>query len=264
MTGRKLMIWAAVLAVMLASALFWNNGRNRHNADGYAPVVLAASSLQQALEAAADQWVQQGHPRPVLSFAASSALARQIETGAPADLFFSADEDWMDKIAAKQLIVPETRATLLRNHLVLIGAKGDARSITLSKGAPLGTLLGSGRLAVADTATVPAGKYAKAALQSLGLWQDVAARLAPAENVRAALALVERGQAPLGIVYATDAKASDKVRVLATFPDASHPPIRYPIARLAASHSPDAEAFRHYLMSDAARQIFTRYGFEAN
>lgn len=262
MTGRKIIAWVIALAVLLAGALVWTDGRNRHEANTSAPIVLAASSLQQALEAAADQWAQQGHARPVLSFAASSALARQIEAGAPANLFLSADEDWMDKIAAKQLIVADSRVTLLRNHLVLIGAKDDKRSIALTNGTPLGTMLGSGRLAVADTAAVPAGKYAKAALQSLGLWPDVANRLAPAENVRGALALVERGQAPLGIVYATDAKASGKVRVLGVFPDVSHPPIRYPVARLAASRSADAEAFRQFLMSNTARQIFTRYGFE--
>jgi molybdate transport system substrate-binding protein len=262
MTGRKLITWAVILTAVLAGGLFWNGSHNRRQTNRSVPIVLAAASLQQAIEAAADQWAQQGHARPVLSFSASSALARQIEAGASADLFLSADEDWMDKIAAKQLIVPESRVTLLRNHLVLIGAKDDARSIALTKGAPLRAMLGDGRLAVADTAAVPAGKYAKAALESLDLWRDVAARLAPAENVRAALALVERGQAPLGIVYATDAKASDKVRVLGVFPDASHPPIRYPMARLAASRSLDAEALRQFLISRAARKIFIRYGFE--
>jgi molybdate transport system substrate-binding protein len=231
------------------------------------PLVFAAASLQESLTAAADAWARQGHPRPVLSFAASSALARQIEAGAPADLFLSADEAWMDALAAKGLLRGATRVSLLGNRLVLIAPRSSpmrssATRLVIAPGFPLGQALGrDGRLAVADPAAVPAGKYAKAALTSLGVWPSVAARLAPAENVRAALAFVERGEAPLGIVYETDARASGKVRVVGRFPPGSHPPIAYPLATLRASRHPDAEAFRRFLASPAGRAIFRRYGF---
>lgn len=217
------------------------------------PVVLAAASLQEALSAAADAWAVGGHPAPVLSFAGSSALARQIEQGAPADLFISADEAWMDTLERQGLLRPGTRADLLSNRLVLVAPKGSAARGLAD--------LGDGRLALADPDAVPAGKYAKAALEHLGQWQGVADRIASAENVRAALALVERGEAPLGIVYATDAMASGKVRVVLTFPADSHPPIVYPVAILAASSNPDAAALRAFLASPEAQAIFARHGF---
>jgi molybdate transport system substrate-binding protein len=227
-----------------------------------APLVLAAASLQESLNAAADAWVRSGHPRPALSFAASSTLARQIEAGAPADLFASADEEWMDALAAKKLIVPGTRTDLVGNRLVVIELLGRATVIPRS-GARLARVLGAGPLAMADPDSVPAGKYGKAALVGLGAWNGVASHVVRAENVRAALALVERGAAPFGIVYLTDAKASAKVRVAGVFPASSHPLIRYPIARLSRSANPEAERFRRFLLSPRGRAIFTRFGFTA-
>lgn len=217
------------------------------------PVVLAASSLQESLEQVGKAWAAEGHAAPVLSFAASSALARQIEQGAPADLFLSADEEWMDTLESQNLLRSGTRGDILTNRLVLVGKKGGTvRSLAD---------LGDGKLALADPGAVPAGKYAKAALESLGQWQAVEAKVVPAENVRAALALVERGEAALGIVYATDALASDGVDVLETFPETSHPPIRYPAAVLAGSKHSDAAAFLAFLGSDKAGQIFAKHGF---
>nr|WP_256731423.1 molybdate ABC transporter substrate-binding protein [Sphingomonas sp. dw_22] len=223
-----------------------------------APLVLAAASLQESMNAAADAWARKGHPRPVLSFAASSALARQVAAGAPADLFVSADEPWMDDVERRGLIVAGTRAPFLGNRLVLVTPRSNPANVALGN---LAAALGNGRLAMADPDSVPAGKYGKAALEKLGLWSAVAPKVVRAENVRAALAFVERGAAQYGVVYLTDARASPKVRVAATFPADSHSPIRYPLARLKASTSPDAEPFRAFLLSREGRSIFTRFGF---
>lgn len=224
------------------------------------PLVLAASSLQEAMTAAARAWGARGHRAPVLSFAASSALARQIATGAPADLFVSADQAWMDEVAAKRRIVPATRATLLGNRLVIVAAAGNPVRVPLAPAA-LARVLGAGPLAMADPDSVPAGRYGRAALTALGVWRQVQPHIVAAENVRAALALVERGAAPLGIVYATDARAAPAVRIAGVFPERTHPPITYSLARLVASTSPDAEGFRRFLLSPPARAIFVRYGF---
>lgn len=228
------------------------------------PLVFAAASLQESLNAAARTWARQGHEPPVLSFAASSALARQIEAGAPADLFLSADEQWVDYVAARGFVRPGSRATLLSNRLVLIAPAQRRVAIRIARGAPLAQALGNGRLAIADPAAVPAGRYARAALQNLGLWPSIEHRLIPADNVRSALAFVERGEAPLGVVYATDALASRKVRVVGIFPATSHPRIRYPVALLKGGTSADAEPFRRFLLSPAGRAIFARFGFIAN
>lgn len=227
------------------------------------PLVLAAASLQESLSAAATAWSTKGHPKPVLSFAASSALARQIGAGAPADLFISADEPWMDYVATQGMVISGTRVSFLANQLVLIAPVGSNIRLKIKPGFPLSQALGAGRLAMADPDAVPAGKYGKAALEKLGVWPAVANKLALATNVRAGLALVERGEAPLGIVYATDAKASAKVGVVGAFPANSHPPITYPVARLKASTNPDAEAFRRFLISREGKAIFVRYGFLA-
>lgn len=229
--------------------------------EGQGPVVLAAASMQESLQAVADEWAQEGHAAPVLSFAASSALARQVEQGAPADLFVSADEEWMDTLEQQNLLKPASRATLLGNSLVLVAPASSTVTVDFADPGSFPAALGKGPLAIADPAAVPAGKYGKAALESLNLWQAAEGFLAPAENVRAALALVERAEAPLGIVYGTDAKAAPKVKVVATFPVSSHPPIRYPVAVLASSTNPDAEAFRVFLTSAKAQAIFARYGF---
>jgi molybdate transport system substrate-binding protein len=225
------------------------------------PLVLAAASLQEALNAAADAWAAKGHPRPVLSFAASSALARQVEAGAPADLFISADEEWMDHLAQAGRLKPGTRQDFAGNALVLIAPTAQAHRITIRPAFPLAFALGNGRLATGAVDSVPAGRYAKQALTALGVWPQVASRIAGAESVRAALALVARGEAPLGIVYATDANAEPRVKIVGTFPESSHEPIRYPLALLTASASPEAEPFRRFLLGPETRAILLRYGF---
>ena len=225
------------------------------------PLVLAAASLQEAMSDAAKVWASRKHAQPVLSFAGSSALARQIEAGAPADLFVSADEEWMDHVAAKGRLKPGTRAPFLRNQLVLIAPASSRATLRITRNFPLARALGTGRLAMADPVAVPAGKYGRQALTKLGVWSSVQGRIAPAENVRAALLLVERGEVPFGIVYATDARASRKVRIVGTFPSASHAPITYPIATLKASKHPEAEAFRRFLLSREGKAIFARRGF---
>lgn len=228
------------------------------------PLVLAAASLQESLNTAADRWAAQGHPRPVISFAGSAQLARQIESGARADLFISADEEWMDHVAAKGLIRRGTRVSFLNNRLVLIAPAGSNLRLAIGPRMPLARALGDGRLAMADPASVPAGKYGREALTNLGVWQGVAQKVARAENVRAALALVRRGAAPLGIVYATDARADGGVKVVGTFPATSHTPITYPVATLAASRHRNAEAFRHFLTGAQGKAIFRSFGFGAN
>lgn len=224
------------------------------------PLVLAAASLQESLNAAADAWARLGHARPVLSFAASSALARQIAAGAAADLFVSADAPWMDDVERRGLIVAGSRANLVGNRLVVVQ---PARARPVAASVPLGRLLAQGRVALADPGSVPAGRYAQASLTRLGVWQSVAPRVVRGENVRAALALVERGAAEWGVVYATDARASRHVRAVRMLPANSHPPIRYPVARLRTSASGEAEGFRRFLLSGAGKAIFARFGFTA-
>jgi molybdate transport system substrate-binding protein len=197
----------------------------------------------------------------VISFAASSALARQAAAEAPADLFVSADEEWMDDLQRRGLLVPGTRADLLGNRLVIVETMGLRGMIARTEG-PFRALTRD-RVAIADPDSVPAGRYARAALTNMRLWSAVEPHVVRAENVRAALALVERGAVHQGIVYATDARASQRVRIVAVFPANSHPPIRYPIARLKASVSPDAEGFRRFLLSREGKAIFARFGFSA-
>ncbi len=225
------------------------------------PVVLAAASLQESLNAAADAFSRKGHPRPVISFAGTSALARQVVAGAPADLFFAADAEWMDYLAARKMVKPGSRSDLLTNRLVLIAPKSSALRLTISPRFQLAKALGTGRLAMADPDAVPAGIYGKAALSRLGVWPAVQARITRSENVRAAMMLVSRGEAPLGIVYATDALAEPAVRVVGVFPPTSHAPIVYPLATLARSANPEAEAFRRFLNSAEGKAVFRRYGF---
>jgi len=225
--------------------------------------IFAAASLTDALRAQAAAWQARGNSAPRLSFAASSALARQIEQGAPADLFLSADEPWMDYLQRRDLIVSASRVSTLGNALVLIAPIQGAGAVTLSRDTDLAARLGpAGRLATGDPAHVPVGRYAQAALEWMGQWQALAPRLARAENVRSALLLVERGEAPLGIVYATDAAASQQVRVVGTFPAASHPPISYPFAitRRAAGDA-RASDFLAFLTDPAAEPVWTRFGF---
>ncbi|RZA36849.1 MAG: molybdate ABC transporter substrate-binding protein [Lysobacteraceae bacterium] len=225
--------------------------------------VFAAASLKESLDEAVLEYRRQTGQAVRVSYAASSALARQIEQGAPADVFVSADLDWMDYLQQRKLIDPTTRRNLLGNTLVLIApAKGHARTVSLQPGVDLLPLLGKkGRLALALTASVPAGKYARASFTSLGVWKSLEPRVAEAENVRAALMLVARGEAPLGVVYGSDARAEPAVRVVATFPGKSHPPIVYPVARRSASVNPQASAFIHWLATPAAQSIFRKHGF---
>jgi molybdate transport system substrate-binding protein len=196
------------------------------------------------------------------SFAASSALAKQIEQGAPADVFISADLQWMDYLGERKLIKSDTRVNLLGNKLVLI-ASADSRltNVTIGDGFDIAKLAGDGRIAVADTKSVPAGLYAKAALEKLGAWKTAEPKLARAENVRATLAFVARGETPIGIVYETDAKVEPKVKVIGTFPDTSHPPIIYPVAATAESKKAGVAQYLDFLRTPASKAIFEKYGF---
>lgn len=225
--------------------------------------VFAAASLKESLDAATDAYTAATGQAVQVSYAASSALARQVAQGAPADVFLSADTEWMDWLQQRSLIDPASRTDLLGNTLVLIAPEDrEAAPVALAPGIDLLPWLGDdGRIALAMPASVPAGKYAKAALQSLGQWEALAPHVAEAENVRAALLLVARGETPLGVVYGSDARAEPRVRVLATFPDDTHPAIVYPVARIAASPHPAAGNFIAWLQSGQADAIFLARGF---
>lgn len=224
-----------------------------------ATIVFAAASLTDSLRAVAEAYKARTGRTVTLSFGASSALARQIEQGAPASVFFSADTDWMDYLERKTLIASASRRTLLGNRLVLIGS-GDSKPLTIAPHFPLAQALGDGRLALADPASVPAGRYGKAALMALDVWDSVAGKVAPAENVRVALEYVARGEAPYGIVYATDARVAPQVRIIGTFPQDSHPPIIYPVA-LTRTATAAARDFLVFLAGREARAIFRKAGF---
>jgi molybdate transport system substrate-binding protein len=224
-------------------------------------VVFAAASLKNAIDDIKTQYERETGKHITISYAASPTLAKQIEAAAPADIFISADLDWMNYLDERKLIKPGSRVDLLGNSIVLIAPANSTASITIGPNFPLASLLGSGRLAMADPNSVPAGKYGKAGLEKLGVWTAVADRIAPAENVRAALLLVSRGECPLGIVYRTDAAADPGVKVIATFPPDTHPPIIYPMALVASSTTPDAEAFATNLRSPSAAQLFEKQGF---
>ena len=224
--------------------------------------VFAAASLKESLDEAAAAYQQASGHELRVSYAGSSALARQVEQGAPADAFISADLDWMDYLDKRGLIDPATRNNLLGNTLVLIAPASSRQSpIVLQPGVDLLPALGSGRIALALTSSVPAGKYAKSAFETLGIWNALQPRVAEAENVRAALLLVARGETPLGVVYGSDARADARVKVLATFPANTHPAIVYPIAKIKASRHPDAAGFIAWLQGDAASAIFRKHGF---
>ena len=228
---------------------------------GAGPVVFAAASLKNAMDDAAGLWASSGHAAPKLSFAASNTLEQQIAQGAPADLFFSADTDWMDAAQKAGLIKDGTRVDLLGNEIVLVAPKDSAVIVDVHPGFDLARALGGGRLAVGNVDAVPAGRYGKAALEKLGAWDGVKDHLAQAESVRAALAFVARGEAPLGVVYATDAAAEPKVKVVGTFPADSHPPIVYPVALTKDAASPQAAPFLLFLRGAKAAEIFKAQGF---
>jgi molybdate transport system substrate-binding protein len=224
-------------------------------------LVFAAASLKNALDEVDGLFDQKTGQKIKVSYAASSALAKQIEAGAPADIFVSADLDWMDYVAQKSLIKPETRANLLGNKIVLIAPAASTLQLKIAPGFALAPALGDRRLAMADPASVPAGKYGKAALEALGVWATVADKVAPAENVRAALLLVSRGETPLGIVYETDAAADRNVRIVDRFPASTHPAIVYPIAVTRSSSNPGVADYLAFLKSSAARSAFEKQGF---
>jgi molybdate transport system substrate-binding protein len=224
-------------------------------------VVFAAASLKNALDAANAQWQTDTGKKAVISYAASSALAKQIEQGAPASVFISADLEWMDYLAKKDLIDQASRSNLLGNRLVLIVPKGKASPLEIKKGFDLAKIVGEGRLAVGQVESVPAGKYAKTALTNLGAWDSVAGKLAQTENVRAALALVSREEAAAGIVYQTDTAADKTVEIIGTFPEDSHPPIIYPGALTKGGANPDAASLLNFLKSEKAKPIFEAQGF---
>lgn len=229
---------------------------------GASITVFAAASLKNALDEASAAFTAATGTALKISYASSAALARQIEQAAPADVFISADLDWMDYLAEKGLIAAETRSNLLGNALVLISPADSAVELKIGPGFALAGALGNGRLAIADTASVPAGRYAKSALQSLGVWASVEGKLAQADNVRAALAFVAQKEAPLGIVYKTDASAEPKVRIVGAFPPETHPPIVYPAAMIRTAGAPEAAlALLSFLKSDAGHAIFARHGF---
>ena len=230
-------------------------------AQGRDVLVFAAASLKNALDEIAGQWQSQTGKKVAISYAGSNNLIKQIEQGAPADIFISADLDWMDYGQQKNLIRPETRANLLRNRLVMIAPKDSTVRIKIEKGFDLEAALNGGRLAMGNVDAVPAGKYGKAALEKLGAWDGVKDRIAQAENVRAALLLVARGEAPLGIVYQTDAVSDPGVRIVGTFPEDSHPPIIYPAAMTKDSNNASAADFLKYMRSPAAKPAFERQGF---
>src|SRR5215468_3888607 len=223
--------------------------------------IFAAASMKNALDDINAAFTKSTGIKVVASYAASSALMKQIEQGAPADVFASADLDWMDYGSQKRLINDATRVNLLGNQLVLIAPKDSKLdNVTIGPRFDLAKLAGDGRIVTGDVQAVPVGKYAKAALEKLGSWDAASSKFAMTENVRAALTLVARGEAPLGIVYATDAKVEPRVKIIGTFPADSHPAIIYPVAATMTS-KPEASSYLTYLRSAAAKVIFEQYGF---
>jgi molybdate transport system substrate-binding protein len=249
------------LALLTAAVLTLAAGTAPAAAQSRDVLVFAAASLKNALDEIAAQWQRESGKKAAISYAASNTLIKQIEQGAPAAIFISADLDWMDYGQQKNLIKPDTRSNLLGNRLVLVAPKDSNISANIQPGFDLAALLKGGRLAMGNVDAVPAGKYGKAALEKLGAWDGVRDKIAQAESVRAALVLVARGEAPLGIVYQTDAASDPTVKIVGTFPENTHPPIIYPIALTKESTSPDASAFLNFIRSPAARPIFERQGF---
>jgi len=245
------LVAAVVLLVAVAASL-----------PARAQTVFAAASLKTALDAMVAQMEKETGRKAVISYGPSSGLAKQIESGAPADLFISADLDWMDYLAQRKLIRADTRGNLLGNRLVLVAPKDSRTTLAIGPNFPLAPALGGdGRLSMANTDSVPVGKYGKAALEALGVWGSVQARIAQAADVRAALLFVSRGEAPLGIVYQTDATADPGVRIVGTFPESTHPAIIYPAALTAAATSPAALDFLRYIASPAAKPLWEKQGF---
>ena len=259
------------LALIVAFSLLWPAGLGRAqsaNPDGTSPrsgdniLIFAAASLKTALDQVSRDWSARTGTPITISYSASSAAARQIEAGAPAGIFASADTDWMDYLENRHLIDSATRANIVSNTLVLIAGRDEPSTLTIAPGFPLAAALGSSRLATADPASVPAGRYAKAALTSLGVWDAVSGKIAAADNVRSALQFVARGEAKFGIVYGSDAFAEPSVKVLGTFPAASHPTIVYPFAAVTGASNAAARQFLAHLKTEEAVKIFIAQGFQ--
>lgn len=253
--GMKALAMAAGLAAAMTMAI------PAAQADEGKVTVFAAASMKNALDAVNKACAAEVGEEAAISYAASSALAKQIESGAPADIFISADRDWMKYLSDKNLVKADTERELLGNSIVLVAPADQARDVTLEKGFDLAGLIGDGRLAMGEVKSVPAGKYGKEALESLGLWDSVEGKLAQAENVRAALKLVAAGEAAAGIVYATDAVAEPGVKVIGTFPADSHKPIVYPIAQTADSKDAEAPAWLKCAESETAKPLYEAQGF---
>ena len=251
------MMWRLAGAAMLAFVAAAAPSR----AQAADVLVFAAASLKNAMDDAVAAFEKNGGDKVNVSYGASSALAKQLEAAAPADMFVSAALDWMDYAEKRSLIRSETRKNFLGNRLVLVAPASSDVKVEIAPDFPLATLLGGGRLSIADPDAVPAGKYGKAALEKLGVWRSVEDKLARAENVRAALFFVARGEAPLGIVYQTDAAAEKGVKIAGVFPENTHPPIVYPIALTSRSKTPAAAKFLAFLESPAAKPLFERQGF---
>jgi len=247
----------ALIAVMVAAA----GAMPRSLAQDSSLTVFAAASMKNALDDVNAAFTKASKVKMVASYAATSALMRQIEQGAPADIFASADLEWMDYGLKKKLIAPSTRVDLLGNRLVLIAPKDSkVETVKLEKGFDLARLVGDGRIATGDVKAVPVGRYAVAALQKLGMWESVEKRMAQVENVRVALTLVARGEAAFGIVYETDAKVEPGVKTVAHFPAGSHPEIIYPVGAT-TNAKPEATRYLNFLRTQASKMIFERYGF---
>jgi molybdate transport system substrate-binding protein len=248
-----------ILAAAVATAF---NAPHAASAQNTSLTVFAAASLRNALDDVNAAYTKSGGAKVVASYAATSALAKQIEQGAPADVLATADVRWIDYAIKHKRVKPDTRVDLLGNRLVLIAPKASKLgNVPIAKGFDIAKLAGGGRIAVADVKAVPAGRYAQAALEKLGAWSAAQPKLAQAENVRAALAYVARGETPLGIVYETDAKIEPGVKIVGVFPADSHPPVTYPVAETAGSKNAKVKGYLHFLRTQAAKAIFEKYGF---
>jgi molybdate transport system substrate-binding protein len=257
---RSTLVRRSAIAVGLAFAMGFASAP-AVQAQEKGPTVFAAASMKTALDEIDGVWTKKTGKSVTVSYAASSALAKQIEQGAPADVFISADLDWMDYLDKKGLIRTETRSNGLGNALVLVQAKTTAKPVKIEAGFPIATLVGDGKLATGDVKSVPVGKYAKAAFEKLGVWSAIEPKIAGAENVRAALQLVAREEAKYGVVYGSDAVSEPKVTVVGTFPKDSHPPIIYPFAVTKDATSKDAADYLTFLRGPEAAKIFESQGF---
>jgi molybdate transport system substrate-binding protein len=253
---------ALLVAALCAAEILPSAAEAQNTATDRAILVFAAASLKNALDDVNAGFAKETGVKVTASYDASSALMKQIEGGAPADVFVSADLDWMEYGSSHKLIKDDTRLNLLGNKLVLIAAKSSPiGDVTIGPGFDLAKLAGGGRIATGDVRAVPVGIYAKAALEKLGAWATVEPKMAMTQNVRVALTLVARGEAPLGIVYATDAKVEPNVKMIGIFPESSHPPIVYPAAATKDA-KPEAARYLEFLRSGAAKTLFESYGFE--